>query len=1158
VRLRRVEVGRLPGIDEAFRIEGLAPGLNLVLGPNASGKSSICRAVRATLWPEMQHLDRADVVSLWDREGVALRAELGARVRWQRDGVDADPPPLPDEHLADCYTVGLRDLLTPDGETDRDLADRIRVRMAGGYDLRPVAARFEIRRTHGRTEEREVSEAERELRRLEGERRRLAEEEDGLAALRAQLEDARSAAAECEQLREALALARLRLELAAVERQLEPYPAAMATLRGDELERLDEIYKEVADTQRDLEDLMRRIEEANAAVHACRLPDGPVDDATLNEWIERARKLDFIGTERNRAVEQERQAIAAADQARRLLGAEAEGIDLAGLDGAALDEVDAWVAEAHSLRERRRALEARLMGAAPEDNETAPTLDDLRRGRDALRDWLASAAPPTWIVGPRVRTSLAVAAIAAAAGAIFIHPAFWPVAGAAIGALALSLFAGAMPGTERASAETRFRQLPLDPPASWRHDAVRSRLEVLEASVLAAQRAHDHRVEREAIQQQIGELANQQRASDGTRRGLAERLPIDPGVSDLRLAELAGRIRDWRAAEQRRTEAAATIEGHDEDRRRRLEKICAFLRGRVDQEPKDALGAQSLLDDLKDRGASWRRADQERAAAERERTRCERRIGDLERNAAEILRRAGLDPGDAATARAALKARLEDLDAYRGGEEERRRHERSIAEVSARLAATPELLDLDVEGAQRQLGASEERASHRERLASEISVVEERVRVARSDGALEQSLARVDAAGDALAERRDELLHAAAGRLLLEEVEEEHELSSRPAVLRRAMEYFSAFTRHHYELRLQTDHDPVAFRALETRNGRGLGLDELSDGTRMQLLLAARLAFATQAEVGTPLPLFLDEALTASDPARFRAIAESLLVLAREGRQIFYLTCNPADVGHWQAIAAESGDPAPHLIDLAAARRLGGGALDSAALRLPEREEVPAPDGASAAEYGTRLGVAAPNPFAPPESVHLFHLLRGDLPLLHRLLDRARIERLGHWRALSRSGAADTIVSGEERAHIDAVADLVDAFLESWRIGRGRPVDRDALAESGAVSEAFLERLTDLAGDIQGDAQAFLSTLEERSDERTRGFRSRSLDALRTWLEERGYIASRPRLSLAEVRTQVIARVADALRGGALSVATANDRIDELWALMSSPSHSER
>ena len=46
----------------------------------------------------------------------------------------------------------------------------------------------------------------------------------------------------------------------------------------------------------------------------------------------------------------------------------------------------------------------------------------------------------------------------------------------------------------------------------------------------------------------------------------------------------------------------------------------------------------------------------------------------------------------------------------------------------------------------------------------------------------------------------------------------------------------------------------------------GLGPDKLSDGTRAQLILAARLAFAEEAEQGAALPLFLDEALDHSDP----------------------------------------------------------------------------------------------------------------------------------------------------------------------------------------------------------------------------------------------------------------------------------------------------
>ena len=52
MKLVRLWIDRLPGIGEGFEVAELDPGLNLVLGPNASGKSSLCRAVRALLYRE--------------------------------------------------------------------------------------------------------------------------------------------------------------------------------------------------------------------------------------------------------------------------------------------------------------------------------------------------------------------------------------------------------------------------------------------------------------------------------------------------------------------------------------------------------------------------------------------------------------------------------------------------------------------------------------------------------------------------------------------------------------------------------------------------------------------------------------------------------------------------------------------------------------------------------------------------------------------------------------------------------------------------------------------------------------------------------------------------------------------------------------------------
>ena len=53
MELLELFIERMPGIDEPFRV-AFRPGLNAVEGPNAAGKTSLVRAVRALLWPELE------------------------------------------------------------------------------------------------------------------------------------------------------------------------------------------------------------------------------------------------------------------------------------------------------------------------------------------------------------------------------------------------------------------------------------------------------------------------------------------------------------------------------------------------------------------------------------------------------------------------------------------------------------------------------------------------------------------------------------------------------------------------------------------------------------------------------------------------------------------------------------------------------------------------------------------------------------------------------------------------------------------------------------------------------------------------------------------------------------------------------------------------
>ena len=173
MKLRRLAIERLPGIDRPFELEELGDGLNIILGPNGAGKSRLCAATQALLWREQAIRDGGLAASaLFDHDGSQWRVECdGSHHGWQREGVDSAPPPLPAEHLHGCFFLGLRDLLDDSDGAGRDLAGEIRRQMSGGFDLEAVRRRFagSVSKQLGRKETKAVGSAQNAIRRAEQE-----------------------------------------------------------------------------------------------------------------------------------------------------------------------------------------------------------------------------------------------------------------------------------------------------------------------------------------------------------------------------------------------------------------------------------------------------------------------------------------------------------------------------------------------------------------------------------------------------------------------------------------------------------------------------------------------------------------------------------------------------------------------------------------------------------------------------------------------------------------------------------------------------------------------------------------------------------------------------------------------------------------------------
>src|SRR5690606_29293204 len=206
-----------------------------------------------------------------------------------------------------------------------------------------------------------------------------------------------------------------------------------------------------------------------------------------------------------------------------------------------------------------------------------------------------------------------------------------------------------------------------------------------------------------------------------------------------------------------------------------------------------------------------------------------------------------------------------------------------------RVGEGSELIDLAA-GELEVLIADETAAADRyDEIAHEITATETLITSAKRSHDVESALAAVQRAEDALRDALEEESRAAIAQELIEAIDAATRDQHLPAVFQRARDLFSRVTHGRYELRMSSE-AVAEFSAYDTVEGRVRALEQLSSGTRVQLLLAVRVAFVEQQEDGVMLPVVLDEVLGNSDDERARAIMEAVVELAREGRQILYFT----------------------------------------------------------------------------------------------------------------------------------------------------------------------------------------------------------------------------------------------------------------------------
>ena len=1137
MKLERLTIESLPGIDKGYSLDGLAPGVNLVTGPNTIGKSSLIRALKYLLREHQKDdppLSLAAEFTTGDSpnpETVRVQ-RTGSVSQWTRDGQATGRPALPDAEELARYCMSMEDLIAA-SDADQSLAGELQRALRGGFDL--DEARRPIRPRHGSTEEKEVKRAGKQLREAERVAQSLGKQEDALPGLDAEIEQAREAEAQCRNIGRARELCEAVRERESLQAALDQFPEGMDKLRGEEAKELDTLQERIEKLRNEERDAVQEHGQAESELARLGIAADEQDRAEQDLSV-MGRKLEEIRKLRDEIAQlqdDERKQRQNRDNAAAALG----GSGTPQLNIENLAEAEGIAAPILELRKKRQELDNKieLAGTAPDEQE----IKQQESAIDALREWLKNQSGAlSGRPSGRILLTLLGAGLFALAGGFAIAGGFAavlgvsvpPLSGLVLMLLSAFLFVAAWrqlrPGVnmKQAFALERYEETGVEAPRAWREEEVSKRLRELEVSrgrLIVVQNqaagAAGYRIELEQIRDRLKQLEEQ-------RKELAAAIGFDPLMPITALDHFLRHAQDW----DRELAALAETTGKIADRQARLEQaipaLAELFTPWVDEAPIDfdsleatAASLASRLRQARDQAEKLRGAAAGLKSIKSQLETCEQDIRDF-------FDRAGLASGDEQT----LRERLDRLSSWQETRMKRDEYVSREAQIRKDLESAPELCELaearDEAELDRLLETQQATARNLDSLIEQREQTRAQIRLAESGNTIAEAISTRAEARAALESKRDELLDSLATDLLLDQVESAYTADHQPEILSEAGRLFREVTAHEFSLELGTD---GGFGARDLKQNAWRKLDELSTGTRMQLLLAVRTAWVGAHK---SLPLFLDEALTTSDEERTTEVVRSLRSLAvAAGIQVVYFSARRNEAALWRAAVGDE----LCVIDLGDVRGRAP-ETEAAAFTLETRPALPQPAG-DPEQYARELAVPPIDPQRDAGEIHLFHLLRDDLELLHRLLEDYRIHSLGQAQSMLESlGQAQSMLEHQATDEGDADAAWQPRLLErckaarAWlvalRQGRGRRIGRNELESSGAVSHTFLDQAVALlnAKDIAGEPERLLTKLRAGV---LRGYRQHKVDELESWLQETGHLDHRPQLTNADRRVQTLRQI---------------------------------
>ncbi|MFH5833853.1 hypothetical protein [Halalkalibaculum sp. DA384] len=1133
-RISNLDIQKMPGLPRGLKAyEGLSPQINIIAGPNASGKSSTARAIQRIIWQHDTKGLKVEADAKIDDDNWKVRIDSND-ILVQREGKNERFTGIPAAEARSRYMLALHKLIEAE---EGDLARKIIKESIGGYDLEEAASALDYSdhiKTNRSSEYRSYEEANEEVRKTTKDQNEIKNKEAQLADLYKKKEDAEKAEKRKQLYERIKSFLEARQDYGQIKAEYEEFPEVLESVHGEELERIKGIEEEIHDAKQTIQKAKEERQEYQEQIEELDIPKEGVDSEDLTELEERVdqvKELEKKITDLDADIEKTREA---KDDTLKSLGDQVDAENFDKLSLRDIENLDQFLQEAHQTASTQSFLEKEI-NELENELKDVPDKSLLQKGIDILTQWLKeprSSIPtfPLWVFK-------LIAAITLLGGiGLFFS---WVAGLIALSIILILVLVGLFKSSsaeENESVRIRkqdYGKTGLNPPENWESDEVQDRLAELVNELQGA--SWQERVDREIDKRrsQLKDLGNKiedvEESAENLKKSLSAlpKLPFNDPQNYTALYWFITHVKEWQRAD---TELVALEKKRDQQKAKLEEEIqkCNELLTRYNfASVGDSAEALAKFKNLRDQEGSRQSAEKEIAnkkdTIEEKEELKEHKTQDLQ----QVYDKLKIPVGQ----KAEVQKLLGQKDNFETVKEEYNVSKSRLSEKRQDMKEHSwyerEQLDIDeisTDQAKDKLEELKAEAGKLDGIKENITQIETEVNNVKAGNNLELALKRRDEALENLYQLYESNVSSVAGKLLVDQLKSKIKKQNRPPVFQRAKELFNRITKGKYEIDTD-DRDQPEFIAYDTEENLGKKLDELSTGTRIQLLLSIRVAFVETQESNIKLPLLADELLANSDDDRAKAIIEALTEISKEGRQIFYFTAQADEVAKWHTYLSEVDGVEFELYGLEEGVNETDWdsykELDVESLSL--LKDIPKPNGETYEEYSDKVDVAKFDLLKDqPTQLHLWYLF-DDKDLLYQCLNKG-FNTWGSLKSFINHGGVIEDLNDEVIARLESKVQVLERFQELYQQGRPKPIDRSILESTSAVSDNFINEVSKKLSELNGNPAKLLTSL---LDGEISGFRTNKIEELENYLIEKGFIDDRDPLDLDEIRARLQAYVSN-------------------------------